>query len=158
MHAKMPTPEMMVFALQKGDAVCVRGTRCMLLTASQTKPLLSIKRGSGVTVDQLIKALDMRLLTPSADTDRQVTGGGVGDLLSFVMAKGKAGMAWITVQTHLNVIAVASLNEFSCVIIAEDGDVEADTLAKAEEENIPVLSSPLSSYALAGRLYEMGVR
>ncbi len=111
-----------------------------------------------MTVAQLIQELDLRLLTPAADIQRPVTCGCVGDLLSFVLARGEAGMAWITVQTHLNVIAVASLHEFSCVIIAENGAVEAETLAKAEEENIPLLTSPLSSYTLAGRLYELGVR
>lgn len=111
-----------------------------------------------MTVAQLMKTLDLRLLTPITDGERQVTGGCVGDLLSFVMAKGEAGMAWITVQTHLNVVAVASLHEFSCIIIAEGCAVEAGALAKAEEEGIPILSSPLSGYTLAGRLYELGVR
>lgn len=111
-----------------------------------------------MTVAQLMEALRLRLLTPAADLSGQVTGGFAGDLLSFVLAKGEAGMAWITVQTHLNVIAVASLHEFSCIIVSEDCAVEADALAKAEEEGIPVLVSPLSSYTLAGRLYELGVR
>lgn len=111
-----------------------------------------------MTVAQLIQAMDLRLLNPAADIEREVTGGYAGDLLSFVLAKGEAGMAWITVQTHLNVIAVASLHEFSCVIIAENCTVDAETIAKAAEEGIAVLSSPLSSYILAGRLYELGVR
>ncbi|NCB31422.1 MAG: AraC family transcriptional regulator [Clostridia bacterium] len=111
-----------------------------------------------MTVAQLIEALELRLLTPKADMSRKVTGGCTGDLLSFVMAKGESGMVWITVQTHLNVIAVASLHEFSCVIVAENCTVEADTLAKAEEEGIPVFVSSLSSYTLAGKLYELGVR
>lgn len=111
-----------------------------------------------MTLAQLIEALELRLLTPSADLTRQITGGCAGDLLSFVMANGEAGMAWITVQTHLNVIAVASLHEFACVIVSEGSAVEADALAKAEEERIAVLGSPLSSYTLAGRLYELGVR
>lgn len=111
-----------------------------------------------MTVAQLMEALDLTLLTPGADTGREVTGGCVCDLLSFVMAKGETGMAWITVQSHLNVIAVASLHEFSCVIVSEDCAVEAETLAKAQEEGIPVLGSPRPSYALAGEMYTLGVR
>ena len=34
----------------------------------------------------------------------------IGDLLSFVMANGKEGALWLTVQKHLNVVAVAELN------------------------------------------------
>ena len=106
-----------------------------------------------MNVAQLMEPLELDLLTPETDLTREVT-----DLLSFVMARGEAGMAWITVQTHLNVIAVASLHEFSCVIVAEGCAVEPETLAKAAEEGIPVLRSALSEYILSGRLYALGVR
>ena len=111
-----------------------------------------------MTVAQLIEPLELTLLTPETSLEREVTGGCVCDLLSFVMAREDAGMAWITVQTHLNVIAVASLHEFSCVIVAEGSAVEPETLAKATEEDIPVLRSALSEYTLSGRLYALGVR
>lgn len=110
-----------------------------------------------MTVTQLIEALHLELLTPGVNTEREIAGGCVCDLLSFVMAEGETGMAWITVQTHMNVIAVASLHEFSCIIISEGCDVEEDTLAKAAEEDIPVLRSQLSGYTLAGQLYGLGV-
>lgn len=111
-----------------------------------------------MNVAQLMGSLELDLLTPETDLTREVTGGCVCDLLSFVMARGEAGMAWITVQTHLNVIAVASLHEFSCVIVAEGCAVEPETLVKAAEEGIPVLRSALSEYILSGRLYALGVR
>ena len=102
-----------------------------------------------MNVAQLMEPLELDLLTPETDLTREVTGGCVC---------GEAGMAWITVQTHLNVIAVASLHEFSCVIVAEGCAVEPETLAKAAEEGIPVLRSALSEYILSGRLYALGVR
>ena len=40
--------------------------------------------------------------------------------LKLNMARGKPGMAWVTVQTHLNVVAVASLHEMACIILPED--------------------------------------
>ena len=63
--------------------------------------------------------------------DRDVTGGICGDLLSWVMARGKRGMAWVTVQTHMNVVAVASLHEFSCVILADGCVMDEEALRKA---------------------------
>ena len=98
-----------------------------------------------MNVAQLMGSLELDLLTPETDLTREVTGGCVCDLLSFVMARGEAGMAWITVQTHL-------------VIVAEGCAVEPETLAKAAEEGIPVLRSALSEYILSGRLYALGVR
>jgi len=110
-----------------------------------------------MTVTQLIEQLGLEMLTPGVDTEREVTSGCTCDLLSYVMARGEMGTAWITVQTHLNVVAVASLHEFSCVIVAEGSEVEGETLQKAAEEGIPVLRSGLSEYVLSGKLYALGV-
>ena len=111
-----------------------------------------------MTVRELVEKLDLEVLVPKAGLNAEVTGGYVCDLLSWVMAKGTEGMAWITIQTHINVIAVASLHEFSCVIVAESCEVAQDVLDKAAEESIQVLRSPLSSYKLSGMLYELGVK
>ena len=110
-----------------------------------------------MTVAKVMEALGLKLLTKDVCLEGEVTGGRVCDLLSVVMAEGEAGMAWITVQTHLNVIAVASLHEFSCVIVSGDAAVEAETLEKAQAEGIPVLVSPETNYSLAGKLYQLGI-
>ena len=110
-----------------------------------------------MTVAKVMEALGLKLLTKDVCLEGEVTGGCVCDLLSVVMAEGGAGMAWITVQTHLNVIAVASLHEFSCVIVSGDAAVEAETLEKAQAEGIPVLVSPETNYSLAGKLYQLGI-
>ena len=44
----------------------------------------------------------------------------IGDLLSFVMANGKEGALWLTVQKHLNVVAVAELNDFAGIIFVQN--------------------------------------
>ena len=66
---------------------------------------------------ELKALLEAEDLTPEVAEDREVTCGYVCDLLSWVMAHGDEGMAWVTVQTHLNVIAVAVLSEMACVIL-----------------------------------------
>jgi hypothetical protein len=79
------------------------------------------------------------------------------DLLSWVMAHGKRNGAWITVQTHLNTVAVASLLDLSCIIIPEDIEVNEQTLSKADEEGIAVLSTSLTGYQASGRLISLGI-
>lgn len=111
-----------------------------------------------MTVSQIIDTLSLTLKTPDVDTSREITGGCVCDLLSLVMANGREGMAWITVQTHINVIAVASLHDFACVIVCDGCEVDADTLEKASAEGIPVLSTGMSGYEIAGKLYEKGIK
>jgi len=89
--------------------------------------------------------------------DREILSGYTCDLLSHVMGKGQADMAWITVQTHMNFIAVASLLEFACVIIPENLPVEEMILKKAQAEDIIILSSEKTAYELAVLLAANGV-
>ena len=109
------------------------------------------------TVKDLIDNLGLKELTTADNYVRNISDGCVCDLLSWVMAKGKEDMVWITVQTNLNVIAVASLHDLACVIIPENIEVPANTIAKANEEGITVLSSEKTSYELCCGLYSLGV-
>lgn len=110
-----------------------------------------------MTVAELMDATGARLLSAGADTDVSITCGYSCDLLSWVMARGKPGMAWITVQTHMNVLAVAALMDFSCVIIPEEITVEPEVLERAQREGIAVLGSPMSAYALCALMHQHGI-
>ncbi|MCD8027221.1 MAG: hypothetical protein LUF02_00835 [Erysipelotrichaceae bacterium] len=72
----------------------------------------------------------------------------IGDLLSFVMANGQEGALWLTVQKHVNVVAVASLLDFAGIVFVEGVEPDVQTIEKATQENIPLLKSSLSSYEL----------
>lgn len=109
------------------------------------------------TLKNLKEKLALELLTKEPDEKRVVSDAIVCDLLSWVMANGQADMVWITVQTHINVLAVASLHDFSCVIIPEDISVPPETIAKANEEMITVFSSGKSAYQLCRGLAALGV-
>ncbi len=100
-------------------------------------------------VDKLADELGLKLLVGKSGLANEVTGCYICDLLSYVMGRASKGDAWITVQTNINVIAVAVLTEVGCVIVPEDIEVDEKTLAKAELEGIAVLSSSRSAYELA---------
>ena len=110
-----------------------------------------------MTIQDVINATGAKLLTPNADLSKPVTCVYAGDLLSLVMAAGQPGMAWITVQTHMNVIAVASNLEMPVVIISEGITMEETSLSKAEDEGIAVLSSEKTNYELSGLLWAQGL-
>ena len=96
-------------------------------------------------------------LTPEIPEDREISCGYTCDLLSWVMAHGDEGMAWVTVQTHLNVIAVAVLSDMACVVLPEGIRMEEESLHKAVEEGMTVLTSPMTAYEICGKLYAQGV-
>ncbi len=106
---------------------------------------------------ELAKKLDLESLIET-DKDIKIKGVYVGDLLSVVMSKAKADYIWITIQTHINVMAVAELLDISCIIVVENMEVEADTLQKAKELNIPIFKSRESAYQVACKLNSMGIK
>ena len=108
-------------------------------------------------VSDVQRLLQLKSATGEKGMDREVSGGYCGDLLSDVMANAMNGALWITIQSHQNIVAVAVLRELSAIILVNGRVPDEDTKAKAEEEGIPILLSPSSSYELAGRLYELGV-
>ena len=109
-----------------------------------------------MNVEQVCKQLELHVLV-GEDLSREVTGGYTGDLLSWVMAHGCADMAWVTVQTHMNVIAVAALLDFACVIMPNGIKMPENVLEKAAEEDIAVLESDLDAFSICGLLYSGGV-
>ena len=97
---------------------------------------------------ELAQKLNARIVTGEAGVGREVSGVYACDLLSRVMSHAAKGDAWVTVHTHINVVAVALLAEISCVILPEDIAVEEQTLKKAAEEGIPILSTALDCYGV----------
>ena len=110
-----------------------------------------------MTINELIEKTSWNVLTEELDLSKEISGAYVGDLLSWVMGNGEPDQAWITVQVHMNVIAVALLREFSCVIIADNANVPEDMLNKAKEEELVLLESKLPSYETAKVLVELGI-
>lgn len=80
--------------------------------------------------------------------DREVNGCYVCDLLSYAMSHAAKDNVWITVQTNINVIAVAVLTEVGCVMLPEGLAPDEIAAAKAEEEGVVVLSSKLTAYEI----------
>lgn len=80
--------------------------------------------------------------------DKEVTGCYAGDLLSWVMSHAQYGDVWVTIMSNINVVAVASLTECACVIMAEGVKPEPDVLKVAEEKDITIFSSPRSTFEL----------
>jgi serine kinase of HPr protein (carbohydrate metabolism regulator) len=109
------------------------------------------------TLNDLKEKLQLSLLTENFNADRPVTSAYVCDLLSWVMAHGQENMAWVTVQTHVNVLAIASLHGFACVIIPEGIKVPEETIKKAKEEEITIFSSDKTGYGICCGLANLGI-
>ena len=86
------------------------------------------------------------------DGSREIDGVYIGDLLSWVMGRAQMDNAWITIMNNVNVIAVASLADTSCVILAEDVDLSEELVHTAQAKGVNVLGSSLPIYETAVKL------
>ncbi len=104
-----------------------------------------------MTVEALAKELSLTVLC-MPECDREIEGGYCGDLLSWVMSRAESGDAWVTIMTNINVVAVASLTDCACVILAENAEVEADVIEKAKSQGINLFVSEQDSFALCAKI------
>lgn len=108
-----------------------------------------------MTVQMLSEALECRIYAGEQGMDKEIDGCYICDLLSYAMSHAAKGNVWITVQTNINVIAVAVLTEVACVILPEGLAPDEIAKAKAEEEGIPVLSTKRTAYEIVTQLNRM---
>lgn len=81
----------------------------------------------------------------------------IGDLLSLAMARVQERTIWVTIQTNINIVAVASLSEAACIIIADGFTPDENTVKKADEVGIPILCSEKTAYEIASELSALGI-
>lgn len=106
-------------------------------------------------VRELVEALHLTVLSGESGMDREIEGCYVSDLLSDVMGNADMGNVWVTLQTHKNVMAIASLKELACVVLVKGLTASEDTLAQSNEEGIPFLSTTMQTYETVGKIYEL---
>ncbi len=109
-------------------------------------------------VNDIVKILELNVFGGSQGLENEINGGYTSDLLSDVMGHADSGKVWVTLQTHKNVIAIASLKELAAVILIKGNEPDADMLAQAEEEGIPVLGSHEEAFEVTGKLYNLLTR
>lgn len=103
----------------------------------------------------IVEKLNFKII--SGDLDKEISGGYSSDLLSDVIANAEKDNIWVTLQIHVNIIAVANLKELAGIILVNGRQPEEATLIKAKQENIPIMLTDLSTFEIVGKLYELGI-
>ncbi len=101
-----------------------------------------------MTVNELALADGFKAITLPCG-EREICGVYIGDLLSWVMGRASTDEAWITIMSNVNILAVASLADTSCIILAEGVTLTQDVIDTANEKEINILSSDKSIYDIA---------
>ena len=108
-----------------------------------------------MTVKELAEKANLKIISGEQGLSAEIQGGYTCDLLSDVMGHAEEGYVWITLQTHKNVMAIASLKELAAIILVKGLMPEADTLEQSNKENIPILSTDLEEFDISGIVYQL---
>jgi hypothetical protein len=112
-----------------------------------------------MTLLEIIDHLNLTVLTTPKDFSQiNPSSGYTSDLLSCVMAGAKHQGIWITLQSHINIVAVAALLDLSAVIITENALPDEGTINKANSEGITLLATPKPTFTIVGQLWDWGLR
>lgn len=108
-----------------------------------------------MTVKELIQSEGFLLVQEGEDTERRITVPYCCDLLSIAMGRAPEGCAWVTVMGNMNTLAVASLADAACVILAEGVTLDETSVKKAKEQGITVLRTELPVFEAALKVHQM---
>ena len=64
------------------------------------------------------------------------------------------GNVWVTLQTHKNIMAIASLKELAAIILVKGLKPDEDCLKQSNEEGIPILGTNEQTFEITGKLYK----
>jgi len=110
-------------------------------------------------LDEIIQKLELKVITEAKEfLNIDVTSGYCSDLLSCVMIGARSEGVWITLMAHSNIIAVAALLDLSAIIITENAQPDEETITKANDKGVTLLSTSKSNFQVNGQLWELGVR
>ena len=105
-------------------------------------------------VSEYIDKLSLEIVT-EGDLNKEIKGCYCSDLLSHCMSNIETGNVWITVQTNINVVAIAVLTELSCIVVAQEMPVDEAVINKAVSEGVTILRSPEAAYELCVKTGEV---
>jgi hypothetical protein len=108
-------------------------------------------------LNKLKQVLDLQVRTAADRLDREVRGGYASDLMSDVIANAEERCIWVTLQTHVNIVAVAAMKELAGIILVNSREPQEETIKRGEEKKVPILVSRLPAFELIGRLYGLGI-
>ena len=107
-----------------------------------------------MTVQELLDSGIFTVVNVGEDPGREITVPFCCDLLSIAMGRAPAGCAWVTVMGHMNTLAVATLADAACIIMAEGAVLDEAAMKKAKDQEITVMGTELPIFDAALKIHE----
>ncbi len=106
-------------------------------------------------VCDIVEKLNLKVYSGAEGLQAEVSSGYTSDLLSDVVGNAQEGSIWVTLQTHKNIMAIASLKDIAAIVLVKNLEPEAAVVAQSNEEGIPVLGTDCDTFTISGKLYHI---
>lgn len=108
-------------------------------------------------LNDIITLVEGTPLTLELNLNINIHGGYGADLMSDVLAASRPNAVLLTGLTNPQVVRTAQMADFRAIIFVRGKQPQPETLALANQENIPLVTSPLGMFELCGRLHKAGL-
>ena len=108
-------------------------------------------------LSELIAKFGLTIYAPPADERVEVAHGYASDLLSYVIANAGKDSLWVTMQIHVNIIAVAALKDVAAIVVVSSHRPAEETIATAKQKGVCVLGTGMTTFETCGRFYAAGI-
>ncbi len=106
-------------------------------------------------VRELVEKLNLKVYSGESGLDNEITGGYTSDLLSDVMGFAKDGQIWVTLQTHKNIMAVATLKDLAAVVLVKGFVPDNDAAEVSNKEGLPILGTDEQAFEITGKIFAL---
>src|SRR5512140_2250535 len=110
-----------------------------------------------MNVKELIQLIDGTLLNPSADLAREIKGGCGADLMSDVLASIQPEAVLVTGLCNPQVVRTAQMSDVAAIVLVRGKQPPEETISLANEECLPLISTPYGMFEICGRLHKAGL-
>ncbi len=104
-------------------------------------------------LSDIIEALDGKLLTGDEFLEKDIITCGASDLMSDILAGLSEGCILLTGLTTVQVIRTAMVADVGAVVFVRGKTPPPEVIELAEENQLPLISSPYSMFVSCGRLH-----
>ena len=107
-----------------------------------------------MTIRELLDSGLFEVVHEGEETDREIRDVFCCDLLSIAMSRGIEDAAWVTVMGNMNTLAVMTLTDMACIVLAEGARMDEAGMNKAKQEGFTILRTEEPIFEAALKIHE----
>ena len=109
-------------------------------------------------LSEVKEILEADIIVGENNMDIQVIGGAASDLMSDLLRNPKEGALLLTGLTSIHAIRTTVIAGMAAIVFVRGKKPDSAIISLAQENEIPLLSTPYNMYTSCGRLYSNGLK